>query len=197
MFNQIKNINTVPHQWTQVQISTIYKNKGKRKRLLNQRGIFLKQVLSKMYGTLNMNRAKEAMKSVNKLQAGSQDNRSTADQTFLMRAAVDHAKYLDQPLFITLYDYSQCFDSLWLSDSLLSLLKIGVEKEVVSILRTLNETCNITVKTPVGMTEEFEMKYIVQQGSVSGSALCAASTAEIMEEGLSSRSSYPESLSIH
>ena len=184
MFNQIKKINTIPHQWTQVQISTIYKNKGKRKRLLNQRGIFLKQILSKMYGTLNMNRAKEAMKLINKLQAGGQDNRSTADQTFLMRAAIDHAKYLDQPLFITLYDYSQCFDSLWLSDSLLSLLKVGVEREVVSILQTLNETCNIVVKTPVGMTEEFEMKSIVQQGSVSGSALCAASTAEIMEEDL-------------
>ena len=41
--------------------------------------------------------------------------RSTADQTFLLRAAVDHAIYLDQPLFVTLYDYSQCFDSLWLN----------------------------------------------------------------------------------
>jgi hypothetical protein len=111
-------------------------------------------------------------------------NRSTADQTYLLRAATDHCLYLDQPLYITLYDYSQCFDSLWLSDCLLSLLKVGVDKEIVSILQKLNETCNIIVKTPVGMTEEFQMNNIVQQGSVSGGALCVASTGEIAKEDL-------------
>ena len=126
----------------------------------------------------------EAMQSIHKRQAGGTVDRSTADQTLLLRAAVDHAKYLDQPLFITLYDYSQCFDSLWLSDCLLSLIKVGVEKEVVSILRTLNDTCNIVVKTPAGLTEEFEMSSIVQQGSVSGGALCVASLAEVLKEDL-------------
>lgn len=184
MFNLMKAENEMPHQWTQVQISTMYKNKGPRKRLVNQRGIFLKQILSKMYGKLNMNRAAEGMQSIDKCQAGGRENRSTADQTFLLRAAIDHAKYLDQPLFITLYDYSQCFDSLWLSDCLVSLIKVGVEKEVVSILRTLNDTCNIVVKTPAGFTEEFQMSSIVQQGSVSGGALCVASLAEVLEEDL-------------
>ena len=184
MFNNLKSVNEMPKQWTKVQISTIYKNKGKKKRLINQRGIFLKQVMSKMYEKLNMNRACEAMATINKCQAGGQQNRSTADQTYLLRAAIDHCKYLEQPLYVTLYDYSQCFDSLWLTDSLLSLLKVGVDKEIVSILQRLNETCNIVVKTPVGTTEEFEMTSIVQQGSVSGGALCTASTAEIANEDL-------------
>ena len=131
-----------------------------------------------------MNRAKKDMQAIDKCQAGGTENRSPADQTFLVRAAVDHAKYLNKPLFLTLYDYSQCFDSLWLSDCLLSLMKVGVEKEVVSILKKLNETCNIVVKTPAGVTEEFEMSSIVQQGSVSGGALCVASLAEILEEDL-------------
>lgn len=131
-----------------------------------------------------MNRADEAMDSIDKSQAGGRKNRSTADQTYLLRAAVDHCKYLDQPLFVTLYDYSQCFDSLWLTDSLLSLIKVGVDTEIVGILRKLNETCNIVVKTPVGMTDEFQMNSIVQQGSVSGGALCVASTAEIAQEDL-------------
>ena len=102
LFNLIKADNGMPHQWTEVQISTLYKNKGKRKRIINRRGIFLKQVMSKMYGTLNMNRAKQCMKSINKCQAGGTENRSPADQTFLLRAAVDHAKYLDKPLFTVL-----------------------------------------------------------------------------------------------
>ena len=102
----------------------------------------------------------------------------------LLRAAVDHSKYLNLPIYITLYDYSQCFDSLWLSDCLLSLLKVGVDEEVISTLHKLNKTCNITVKTPVGMTSEFTMHSIVQQGSVSGGALCVASTAEVTQEDL-------------
>ena len=184
MLNYIKKNEGIPQQWTQVQVSTIYKNKGKKKQLINQRGIFLKQVISKMYGKLNMNRAETAMKQIDKSQAGGRQNRSSADQTFLLRATIDHSKYLNQPVYITLYDYAQCFDSLWLSDSLLSLLKAGVSKEVVNNLRELNDTCRIIVKTPVGMTEEFEMKTIVQQGSVSGGALCVASTAEIADEDL-------------
>ena len=131
-----------------------------------------------------MNRADKGMKLIDKFQAGGTENRGPADQTFLMRAAIDHAKYLDQPLYITLYDYAQCFDSLWLSDCLVSLINLGVEKEVVSILQRLNDTCNIVIKTPAGITEEFEIKSIVQQGSVSGGALCAASIAELVKEDL-------------
>ena len=110
IFNLIKAENLMPCQWTKVQVSTMYKNKGPRKRLVNQRGIFLKQIMSKMYEKLNMNRAAETMQTIDKCQAGGTVDRSTADQTSLLRAAVDHAKYLNQPLFITLYDYSQCFD---------------------------------------------------------------------------------------
>ena len=37
------------------------------------------------------------------------------------------------------------------------------------------------------MTNEFEIKSIVQQGSVSGGALCTASTGEVTQEELGSR----------
>ena len=184
MFNSIKENKGIPSQWKNVQVSTIYKNTGKRKRLINQRGIFLKQVLSKMYGKLNMNRAESAMNLIDKFQAGGTQNRSPADQKFLLRAAVDHSKYLNLPIYLTFYDYSQCFDSLWLSDCLLSLREIGVDDEIVSILHQMNETCEIIVKTPVGKTDEFTVNNIVQQGSVSGTALCVASIGEITQEDL-------------
>ena len=54
-------------------------------------------------------------------QAGSRQKRSPADQTFLLRNAVNHSVYLNKPLFLTLYDFRQCFDKVWLEDSLLSL----------------------------------------------------------------------------
>ena len=186
LMNHIKSADLEIHQWTLVLISTIYKNKGRRKQLVNQRGIFLKQVLSKIFEKLNMNRIDDQVKRIDKFQAGSRTNRSPADQTFLLRAGVDHCKYLKKALFVVLYDYKQCFDSLWLSDCLLSLWNLGVTSETLNNLKNLNETCNMKIKTPLGTTDEATVKSIVQQGSVSGGVLCSASTGEVTKEDLGS-----------
>lgn len=184
LFNLLKSADYTVHQWTLVLIATIYKNKGKRKQLVNHRGIFLKQILSKMYEKLNMNRIDHCVKKIDKFQAGNKTDRSTADQTFLIRAASDHCKYINKPLFLVLYDYTQCFDSLWLSDCLLALRNIGVESETLNNLKNLNRTCNLKVKSPVGITNQGTVESIVQQGSVSGGVLCSASTAEVTKEDL-------------
>ena len=184
LMNQIKSADTIIHQWTLVLIATIFKNKGKRKQLVNHRGIFLKQILSKMFEKLNMNRIEKNIQQIDKFQAGNRTNRGPSDQTFLLRAAVDHCKYTKRPLYVVLYDYKQCFDSLWLSDCLLSLWKLGVQSETLNNLNNLNKECNIVVKTPLGFTNEAEVKSIVQQGSVSGGVLCSASTGEVTQQDL-------------
>ena len=46
----------------------------------------------------------------------------------------------------------------------------------------LNEKAVIKVKTPFGTTEPFTAPTIVKQGTVLGSKLCCASTAEICDE---------------
>ena len=182
VMNNIKNSHEIPVQWLNVLISTIYKNKGNKKILVNQRGIFLKQILSKMFERINMNRIEENVKRIDPTQAGSRNNRSPADQTFLLRSCTDHAKYLNRPVYIVLYDYSQCFDSLWLDDCLLSLWKLGVNNDVLSLIREMNKESNIVVKTPFGPTEQFTVHNIVQQGSVCGGVLCSASTGEVLAE---------------
>ena len=82
-------------------------------------------------------------------------------------------------LYVTLYDFSQCFDSLWLDDCILSLHKLGINNEVLSLIKSLNSESNIKVKTPAGITDEFRVNNIVQQGSVCAGILCSASTGEI------------------
>ena len=179
VMNAIKNSQEVPNQWLNVLISTLYKNKGSKKMLVNQRGIFLKQILSKIFERLNMNRIESNIKKIDVCQAGSRINRSPADQTFLLRGCTDHAKYMNGPVNVVLYDYAQCFDSLWLEDCLLSLWKLGVQSEVLNLIRELNKQANIIVKAPLGKTEEFTVTNIVQQGSVCGGVLCSAATAEV------------------
>ena len=181
MVNEIKESSEIPEQWNYVDISTIYKNKGKMKDLKNQRGIFLTAVAYKLFEKLMVNRMEDVTKRINLLQAGGRKNRSTCDQTFIMRCLINHALYIGKKLYITCYDYKQCFDKLWLQEAVLSMHKLGLSNEYANLILKLNETSKISIKTPFGKTERFEEKFITKQGTVLGPTLCGCSLGECLD----------------
>ena len=71
VINRIKNTHLTPQQWEMMMITPLYKGKGSRKDLLNQRGIFLTQVISKIWERLIKGRTSDVTSQINKLQAGS------------------------------------------------------------------------------------------------------------------------------
>ena len=94
---------------------------------------------------------------------------------------IDRAKYLNKQIFLTFYDYSTCFDSLWLEDSMITLWELGIRNELFALIYKLNEHALIKVKTPFGFTEQFECPRIVKQGCVLSSNLCSSSTAQLCD----------------
>ena len=111
MLNAVKKKLSIPAEWSELLIVTLFKNKGSRKYLEYYRGIFLCNVAPKIMEKLIKSRISVHLKKVNLLQGGSSENRSTCDNTFLLNGVVDHAKYLNKQVFLTFYDYSTCFDS--------------------------------------------------------------------------------------
>ena len=93
ILNSIKNSDVIPEQWNHVIISTIYKNKGRKKELVNHRGIFLTQVVSKIYEKLNKTSVSEYIEKISKIQSGSRPNRSCCDQLFIVRSYIGHSEY--------------------------------------------------------------------------------------------------------
>ena len=180
--NMVKNKQEIPPKWIIFQIVTMYKKKGSLKKLVNQRGIFLTPVISKVFEKLIKNRTQEKTNKVCLWQAGSRKNRSPADQTFLARSAINHALYLNKPLFLTLYDFRQCFDKIWLEDALLSLWKLGVDNDMLKLISALNERSEGTVKTTGGESESFKLGPNAKQGTVLGPILSSASIAECCDE---------------
>ena len=180
--NMVKNKQEIPTKWTIFQIVTMYKKKGSLKKLVNQRGIFLTPVISKIFEKLIKNRTQEKIDKVCLWQAGARKKRSPADQTFLARSAINHALYLNKPLFLTLYDFRQCFDKIWLEDALLSLWKLGVDNDMLKLINALNEKSEGTVKTNAGESESFKLGPNVKQGTVLGSTISSASIAESCDE---------------
>ena len=89
---------------------------------------------------------------------------------------------MKRPLYITLYDYSTCFDSLWLEDTMLSLWEIGLQNQFLPLLYNMNKDCHITIRTPYGFSEEFSCPSIVKQGAVLSTSLCGSSTGRISKK---------------
>ena len=57
------------------------------------------------------------------------------------------------PIDIGIYDYRQCFDSLWLKECMNDLYTAGLDDDRFALLYNINSDVNISVKTPVGKTE--------------------------------------------
>ena len=181
VLNTVKKDLKIPSGWFDLLIVTLFKNKGSRKYLEYYRGIFLSNVVPKIMEKLIKNRTSSHLDKVNLLQGGSRVNRSICDNNFLLNAVIDHAIYLNKQVFITFYDYSTCFDSLWLEDSMITLWELGVQNELFALIFKLNEYANIQVKTPFGLTDAFQCPRIVKQGSVLSSILCSSSTAQLCD----------------
>ena len=178
VLNLLKNELVTPEQWNNVQINTLFKNSGSRKMLVNFRGIFLASCISKLFEKLGSGRIKDKLSNVSKRQCGATSGKSTPDIIFLINACIDHARYLNQSITLLFYDVKQCFDKLWLESCLISLWDVGVRNEWLSLILSLNEKSNIVCKTPSGTTAPFSVNRLVKQGTVMGSSLCSAQTAE-------------------
>ena len=183
LLNKIKNNKDTPESWNNILISTIYKRKGSRKLLNNQRGIFITPVISKIFEKLIKNRISQAVENYKSLfQAGGRSNRSKADNLFILRAVIDHTLYIQSYVLFTLYDFKTRFDSLWLEDALNTLWDVGVENELLYIIYLLNKNCNITVNTPFGPPERFTIEKLVKQGTVLGPVLCSTSIGDYCKD---------------
>ena len=167
LFNYMKESLCIPARWHKVIITTIFKNKGSRRNLVNYRGIFLTAVLSKVFERLIKGRIDCILiVNVNIMQAGARLLRGPIENLFLLRGVLDYCRYIKTPVYITLYDFTQAFDSHWLHDSILSMWNAGIQNELLSLIFELNRQADVTVKTPFGVTEEFNAPLIVKQGTV-------------------------------
>ena len=116
VLNLIKQQQKIPESWRRVLITMIYKNKGSHKDLEKYRGIFLTVLVSKIFERMLQARMKAPLERVSFFQSGARTGKSGADNLYLLRSAIDQAKYMNTSLYVTTYDFKQAFDSLWLQD---------------------------------------------------------------------------------
>ena len=109
--------NKIPHFVRLADISTIYKGKGPKNELINERGIFvvtiLRSILMKLiyfdyYSILD--------KSMSDSQVGARKNKNIRNHIWIVNGVISDiaSSKSKKPIDIQIFDYKQCFDSLWI-----------------------------------------------------------------------------------
>ena len=70
-------------------------------------------------------------------------------------------------------DYRQCFDSMWLEEAINDLWEAGITDDNLALIYKSNESVNMGVKTPFGMTDRKTVERIVMQGETFGPLCCS------------------------
>ena len=70
-------------------------------------------------------------------------------------------------------DYRQCFDSMWLAESINDLFESGIQDDNLALIHAANAKNLVAVKTPAGITDRKSIENIVMQGEVTGPGQCS------------------------
>ena len=71
------------------------------------------------------------------------------------------------PVDIGIFDYRQCFDSLWLQECLSDIYSSGVRDDKLALLFNINTHVKVAVKTPVGKSRRGDIFNVITQGMCS------------------------------
>ena len=117
--------------------------------------------------------------NMSRTQCAWRKNRSPLDHVITLNAIIEKQRSEKKPTYILFADAEKCFDKLRLEDGLLELHRLGWSEKDVMMYFRLNHMANITVKTPMGDTEDFTIINIVKQGTTHGPIICCAETSQV------------------
>ena len=73
---------------------------------------------------------------------------------------------------------------VWFEETLNDLWDVKIQDDKFALISRLDENCKIVIKTPLGVTDSFDLSRIVLQGSVFGPIKCAVQIDTLGKEAL-------------
>ena len=170
LLNKIKDECLIPSFMELVNIVAIYKGRGRKNLLVNDRGIFIvnifRSVLMKLIYKDNYDTIDSNMSDSN---VGARKRKNIRNHIFILNGIInDVLSRKDAAIDIIIVDYKQCFDSMWLDESVNDLFEAGMNNDNLAVLYEANKRNEVAVKTPFGITERKTVEKIVFQGKVVG-----------------------------
>ena len=106
---------------------------------------------------------------------GARKERNIRDNIFVLDAIMNDAvNGSKEAVDIAIYDIEKCFDALWVEECINDIYETGVKNDKLNLLFLMNQSAQIAIKTPYGMTKRRNIRNIIMQGTVWGSMFCTA-----------------------
>ena len=155
MMNRIREFCLIPEfvQWAN--ITSLYKGKGDRLDLTNERGIFIVSIFRGILMKLIYNEKYEVIdRNMSDSNVGARRNKNIRNHIFVINGIINDvlSSKKKKPIDIQIMDYKQCFDSMWLEETMNDLFEAGVTDDNLAILYEANKEINVAVNTPNGLT---------------------------------------------
>ena len=186
LFNQMKDKGIIPEfvQWAN--ITSLYKGKGERLDLDNDRGIFLVTVFRSIIMKMIYNDKYDILdQNISDSIVGARRGKNIRNHIFVINGIImDVLSSKSKSIDIGILDYRQCFDSMWLEETLNDLYEGGMKDNNLVTLYEANKKVKVAVKTPHGLTERKEIEKIILQGDVFGPIQCSMSVDTFGKECL-------------
>ena len=154
----------IPSRWNSGTITSIWKGKGDREDLSNQRGITTSSSIGTIVDTLIDNRITRVV-PFTEAQGGGKKGAMTCDHLFILRAIICISQKQKRPTFITYFDVTKAYDNVDNGDMLNIMWEKGLRGKTWRILKNLNEGLTANIKTRFGLTRTVKMEIGGKQGS--------------------------------
>ena len=176
LFNKIKDKVEFPKLMELANIISIYKGKGEKLDLTNDRGIFIVSTLRSIFMKLLYNDTYDFLElNMSDSNIGARKGKSVRNHLFMLNGIIHDVlnNKNAKPIDIQISDFRQCFDSLWLEECLNDLYEAGIDDDNLALIYEANKNVNVAVKTPNGLTNREYIHNIVLQGDVYGPVECS------------------------
>ena len=177
--NKINEEQTFPELLKYTDITSVYKGKGSRADMDNQRGLFslvtIRTIIDKL---IYQDEYENIDKNLTDCNVGARKERNIRDNLFVVNGVINAViNGDDDPIDVELFDVKKCFDTLWMKECLNDLYEAGLTSSNLNLIYEGNKECFLSVKAPTGLTKRVKIEEIVMQGSVWG-PLCCTSTMD-------------------
>ena len=175
MANKIKNEIYVPKFMQYATIVSIYKGKGSKMELDNERGIFIVNIFRSVLMKMIYNDKYETVdKSMSDSNVGARKHKNIRNHIFVLNGVINEViNNKETGIDIGIMDYRQCFDSMWMEESMNDLWEAGIKDDKLALIYKMNEQTSVSVKTPFGNTESEVVRRVVMQGETFGPLCCS------------------------
>ena len=185
LYNRTMESERMPEEWRDSVPIPIFKNKGDAQSCSNYRGIKLISHTMKLWERIVEKRLRSDLKFSNQ-QYGFMPGKSTTDALFALRVLMEKYREGQKELHCVFVDLEKAYDKVPREEVWYCMRKSGLAEKYVRIVQDMYDDSTTAVRCAVGVTEGFEVKVGLHQGSALSPCLFAMmmdrKTDEIRDE---------------